>query len=74
VYADFPITVKDYAGDKTHWESFADQMARHTLHNSVKELISTGASLDENYFPILWHEDGGSTSALDDYLKPLETV
>ncbi|HCH31514.1 MAG TPA: phytanoyl-CoA dioxygenase [Oceanospirillaceae bacterium] len=28
--------------------------------------------LDENYFPILWHEDGSRTRALDDYLKPLE--
>jgi len=26
--------------------------------------------LDENYFPILWHEDGSRTKALDDYLKP----
>ena len=47
VYADFPITVKGYTGDKTHSESFAGQMARHTLHNSLKKLISKGASLEE---------------------------
>ena len=47
VYADFPITVKGYAGDKTHSESFAGQMARHTLHNSVKQLVSTGATFDQ---------------------------
>ena len=47
VYADFPITVKGYAGNKTHSESFGGQMARHTLHNSVKKLVSTGASFEQ---------------------------
>jgi hypothetical protein len=47
VYADFPITVKGYSGDAVHSESFAGQMARHTLHNSVKQLVSTGASFDQ---------------------------
>lgn len=47
VYADFPITVKNYAGDKTHSESFVGQMARHALHNSLKKLVSKGASLEQ---------------------------
>ncbi|MDC9720972.1 MAG: DUF4856 domain-containing protein [Gammaproteobacteria bacterium] len=47
VYADFPITVKGYVGSKTYSESFAGQMARHTLHNSVKKLVSKGASIEQ---------------------------
>ena len=47
VYADFPVTVKNYTGDKIHSESFAGQMARHNLHNSVKKLVSKGASLEQ---------------------------
>ena len=47
VYADFPITVKNYTGDKVSSESYGGQMARHGLHNSVKNLISKGASLDQ---------------------------
>jgi hypothetical protein len=47
VYADFPITVKNYSGGKIHSESFAGQMARHSLHNSVKKLISKGADLEK---------------------------
>ena len=30
--------------------------------------------LDENYFPILWHENGSRTKALDGYLTPVESV
>jgi hypothetical protein len=30
--------------------------------------------MDENYFSILWHEDGTRTVALGDYLKSSETV
>jgi hypothetical protein len=47
VYAEFPITVKNYTGDKVSSESYGGQMARHGLHNSVKKLISKGASLDQ---------------------------
>lgn len=47
VYAEFPITVKNYTGDKVSSESYGGQMARHGLHNSVKNLISKGASLDQ---------------------------
>ena len=47
VYAEFPITVKNYTGDKVSSESYSGQMARHGLHNSVKNLISKGASLDQ---------------------------
>ena len=45
--AEFPITVKNYTGDKVSSESYGGQMARHGLHNSVKNLISKGASLDQ---------------------------
>ena len=47
VYADFPITVKNYTGSKTHSEAYTGQIARHTLHNSVKKLVSKGASLEQ---------------------------
>ncbi len=47
VYADFPITVKNYTGDKVSSESYSGQMARHGLHNSVKNLISKGVGLDQ---------------------------
>jgi hypothetical protein len=47
VYAEFPITVKNYTGDKVNSESYGGQMARHGLHNSLKKLISKGASLDQ---------------------------
>ena len=47
IYADFPITVKNYTGTKTHSEAYTGQIARHTLHNSVKKLISKGASLEQ---------------------------
>jgi ectoine hydroxylase-related dioxygenase (phytanoyl-CoA dioxygenase family) len=30
--------------------------------------------LDENYFPILWHEDGSRTETIDDYLVSLESM
>jgi hypothetical protein len=42
IYADFPITVKNYTGTKTHSEAYTGQIARHTLHNSAKKLVSKG--------------------------------
>ena len=47
IYADFPITVKSYAGQKTNSEAYTGQMARHVLHTSVKKLVSKGASLEQ---------------------------
>ena len=47
IYADFPITVKNYTGTKTHSEAYTGQIARHTLHNSAKKLVSKGASLEQ---------------------------
>lgn len=41
-YADFPVTVKGYAGDKTSSVSYGGQMARHTLHNSLKKMAAGG--------------------------------
>jgi len=41
-YADFPITVKDYAGDKTSSISYDGQIARHVLHTSLMSLSKTG--------------------------------
>lgn len=43
VYADYPVTVKAYEGSKTTSVSYTGQMARHTLHDSLKKLISKGA-------------------------------
>lgn len=42
VYADFPITVSGYAGKATTSEKYTGQIARHTLHNSLKKLSAKG--------------------------------
>ncbi len=42
VYADFPVTVKGYKGDKKVSVSYTGQMARHVLHNSLKKLAGKG--------------------------------
>jgi len=43
VYANYPVTLKDYDGSKTTSVSYGGQMARHALHNSLKKLIGKGA-------------------------------
>lgn len=42
VYSGFPVTVKSYGGDKTTSESYGGQIARHTLHDSLKVLAGKG--------------------------------
>ena len=42
VYADFPITLKDYSGKKTNSVSYSGQAARHAIHDSLKKLASKG--------------------------------
>ena len=42
VYGPFPITLKDYSGDKTNSVKYTGQMARHVLHDSLKALVKTG--------------------------------
>ena len=42
VFADFPVTVKQYDGDKKSSVSYSGQIARHTLHNSLKKLAGSG--------------------------------
>ena len=42
VYADFPVTVKGYAGKKTTSVSYTGQVARHALHDSLKKLAISG--------------------------------
>lgn len=42
VYADFPVTVKGYTGDKSSSVSYSGQIARHVLHNSLKKLAGKG--------------------------------
>lgn len=42
IYAGFPVTVKGYAGDKTSSVSYTGQIARHTLHDSLKKLAGKG--------------------------------
>ena len=41
-YADFPVTLKDYQGDKKTSVSYSGQIARHALHNSLKKLAGQG--------------------------------
>ena len=40
IYGPWPITVKDYSGDKTDSTSYSGQIARHALHDSLKSLVS----------------------------------
>ena len=42
VYGPYPITLKDYSGDKTNSVKYTGQMARHALHDSLKALVKTG--------------------------------
>lgn len=42
VYADFPITVKDYNGKSKTSVKYTGQAARHVLHNSLKKLSAQG--------------------------------
>jgi hypothetical protein len=42
VYEKFPVTVKGYKGDKKHSVSYTGQIARHTLHESLKKLAGKG--------------------------------
>ena len=51
VYADFPITLKDYSGSATTSVSYKGQMARHALESSLKKLISKGdVSAMQSYY------------------------
>ena len=42
IYDKFPITVKGYKGEKTNSVSYTGQIARHTLHESLKKLAGKG--------------------------------
>lgn len=39
-YANFPVTVNGYTGDKKSSVSYGGQMARHVLHTSLKKMIA----------------------------------
>ena len=41
-YANFPITLKGYNGNKTSSVSYSGQIARHVLHDSLKALAGKG--------------------------------
>ena len=41
-YGSFPVTVKNYSGSKTNSVSYTGQIARHTLHESLKKLAGKG--------------------------------
>ncbi len=41
-YGPYPITLKNYSGPKTDSVSYAGQVARHVLHNSLKVLAGKG--------------------------------
>ena len=42
MYSNFPVTVKNYSGKKTNSVSYTGQIARHTLHESLKSLAGKG--------------------------------
>ncbi|MEH6446563.1 MAG: DUF4856 domain-containing protein [Oceanospirillaceae bacterium] len=41
-YTNFPVTVKNYQGDKTTSVAYSGQVARQVLHNSLKKLAGKG--------------------------------
>ena len=41
-YSGFPVTVKEYSGDKKNSVSYSGQIARHALHDSLKKLAGKG--------------------------------
>ena len=45
-YGPFPVTLKGYSGDKTNSVSYAGQVGRQLLHNSLKKAIGKNAGLD----------------------------
>ena len=42
IYSNFPVTVKDYKGSKSSSVSYTGQIARHVLHDSLKNLAGKG--------------------------------
>lgn len=42
IYAGFPVTVKQYSGDRSDSVAYSGQIARHLLHNSLKQLAGRG--------------------------------
>lgn len=42
VYGNFPVTVPGYAGEVTDSTSYPGQIARHLLHNALKQLAGQG--------------------------------
>ena len=42
MYDNFPVTVKNYSGNKTNSVAYTGQIARHTLHESLKSLAGRG--------------------------------
>ena len=42
IYGKFPVTTKSYIGSKTNSVSYTGQIARHTLHDSLKKLAGKG--------------------------------
>ncbi|WP_370277077.1 DUF4856 domain-containing protein [Pontibacterium sp.] len=42
VYADFPVTVKNYKGNAEHSVAYTGQIARHILNDSLKKLAAKG--------------------------------
>jgi hypothetical protein len=46
VYGPFPVTLKGFSGDKTNSVSYAGQVGRQLLHNSLKKAIGKNAGLD----------------------------
>ncbi len=42
IYGPFPVTLKDYDGDKINSVSYTGQIARHVLHDSLKAAAGNG--------------------------------
>ena len=65
-YGPFPITLKNYDGNKTNSVSYTGQIARHVLHDSLKKVSSGG---DGNSNPLLYLDMSAYFYGSDDNLK-----
>jgi hypothetical protein len=50
VYGPFPVTLKDYSGECTNTVSYSGQIARHALHDSLKDRSTKGSYNEMNAY------------------------
>lgn len=68
LYADFPVTLNGYSGNAETSVAYTGQMARHVLHNSLKQLAGSGNgdNADDLLEQMLAYYEGGESLAVID--------